>query len=544
MPASDDFLHNGRVLAVLFWSGVGLAPLAALILLVGQSGGPLRFGAIFALIAVVLIGLSIGLRRDADSVRAEVHEALHAEVTHLRGEVRADITTAARNTYYALTERLAEVTHTVDALRSELDEVQSQAIMPTPDQGAVAGGPAAPGIVRHTETVHVTHRTTLVDASDNRGTIYGSRAAREPDQARVSGGGHPDDEYADEDREGRRDRSRPDDRDPERHRDDRGRGDRGGDEPPRGRDGDERGYRGRGRSESSRSGEPVREDGRPRGRDDRDYRDRGDVRHADDRPYRDGAGHRGGPDFRYDPDFRDGAGAREDARYRDRADDRSRDARSHDRDDSRHHGEDRYRGDDRYGEDRYRGDDRYGDDRHRDDRYGDDRHRDDRHRDEPESRRDPSRVREPDRTRGRDHREPEPYREPSWDQRWEAMASGGRWASVRSDDQGHELRIGERRSAVRSDGRGTELRVEDRWAALRRDEPIDAPYRADGDWEISYREGGDPASSAPALPAAPGEPAWAYTSDPRERESRGGSDRTSGPRSQQPVDHERDERRR
>jgi hypothetical protein len=56
------------------------------------------------------------------------------------------------------------------------------------------------------------------------------------------------------------------------------------------------------------------------------------------------------------------------------------------------------------------------------------------------------------------------------------MRAGDRWASVRSDERGRELRVGERRAAVRADETGTEMRVEDRWASVRREEPSRAGY--------------------------------------------------------------------
>ena len=64
MPASVAPADKSTptLLTVLFWVGVGLAPLAALILLIADGNGSLRFGAVLAILAVVLIGLSIALR--------------------------------------------------------------------------------------------------------------------------------------------------------------------------------------------------------------------------------------------------------------------------------------------------------------------------------------------------------------------------------------------------------------------------------------------------------------------------------------------------
>ncbi|BCL14374.1 hypothetical protein [Micromonospora sagamiensis] len=51
---------------------------------------------------------------------------------------------------------------------------------------------------------------------------------------------------------------------------------------------------------------------------------------------------------------------------------------------------------------------------------------------------------------------------------WSEVRAGGRWATVRDDEHGRELRMSERRAALHADGDGTELRVEDHWAAVRR----------------------------------------------------------------------------
>jgi hypothetical protein len=119
------------------------------------------------------------------------------------------------------------------------------------------------------------------------------------------------------------------------------------------------------------------------------------------------------------------------------------------------------------------------------------------------------------------------------------LHGGDRWATVRSDDRGRELRVGERRTAVHADESGTELRMEDRWAAVRRDEvrrpdsyreperpwergPDSGAYRSrdaqrDRDAEPDREVRGEPtggwgeprqgwSGTRPALPAASSEP--------------------------------------
>lgn len=71
------------------------------------------------------------------------------------------------------------------------------------------------------------------------------------------------------------------------------------------------------------------------------------------------------------------------------------------------------------------------------------------------------------------------------DDYWSQLRAGDRWAAVREDDRGHELRMGERRAEVRTDRGGAEYRVADRWAAARRDEPGRDPANA---WRGGWSE--------------------------------------------------------
>lgn len=221
MPASAPPSERpGRqLLVVVFWVGVGLAPLAALLLLVGQSAGVLRVAAVLAVFAVVLIGVSITLRRDAETVRVELEETLLDELETLRGDVRNDIATAARATHKAFGEKLQVLHETVQALRMQmqLDAGRGQAVPPPaaravaepppqagyaragyaqqeaaavvghaaipmppqPAPGPVGGRARVPGVVRHTETVQVTTRQTIVDQGDepdSSGRVYGATA--------------------------------------------------------------------------------------------------------------------------------------------------------------------------------------------------------------------------------------------------------------------------------------------------------------------------------------------------------------------------------
>ncbi|MGC4779302.1 hypothetical protein [Micromonospora chalcea] len=133
MPASvaPADKRNPTPLTVLFWAGVGLAPLAALILLIADGNGSLRFGAVLAILAVVLIGLSIALRPEGGSGGA-ASEELREELEQLRRELRAEIVAAAQRGNQALDQaRRAEeaagaVRHRLDAAAAGLASAPAQ----------------------------------------------------------------------------------------------------------------------------------------------------------------------------------------------------------------------------------------------------------------------------------------------------------------------------------------------------------------------------------------------------------------------------------
>lgn len=87
--------RNTTVLTVLFWAGVGLAPLAALVLLIGGGISGLSLALVMGMGSVVLIGLSLALRRDAETVEAELlaamadmEEQTQYALSQLRGQLR------------------------------------------------------------------------------------------------------------------------------------------------------------------------------------------------------------------------------------------------------------------------------------------------------------------------------------------------------------------------------------------------------------------------------------------------------------------------
>ncbi|MDG4794342.1 hypothetical protein [Micromonospora sp. WMMD1082] len=449
--------RNPQLLTVLFWGGVALAPVAALILLVADGNGPLRFAAVLAILAVVLIGLSITLRTEGGG-RPHAEE-LRVEIDELRRELRGEIVAAAQRGNQALDaaqraqealaglRRRAESGGAVPA-RSEEAPGPGRARVPVPEPetparygersagqagvyGAAQPGPAggyggyggdraaagyggdrpasgsagvygsparaepdsgpgdaAPrplGVVRHTETVHVTTRHTVVDGGGGEsGSRYGGYPARWSAQQpgeRAQGGYGADREersWAGSAQEDERPWTAGADRD------------------------DDRRWSG---GSGQRDGGSTYHDDQPANRDDRDW----------GTPY-DERGYDGGAQPWEAPAEAAPAG------------------RTHRADDTGEY--------------------------------------------------------------------------------WAQLRAGDRWAEVRDDDRGRELRVGERRAEVHADPGGTEYRMEDRWASVRRDEPRRDEPRWGGD--EGRRHGWDEPESPPALPAG-GVPVPEEWRPPRQR---------------------------
>ncbi|WP_216592820.1 hypothetical protein [Verrucosispora sioxanthis] len=133
-----------KLLTVLFWGGVALAPVAALILLVADGNGPLRFAAVLAILAVVLIGLSIALRSDGGGQHAE---ELREEVDELRRELRGEIVAAAQRGNQALDE-IQRVQQALAGLRQRVDSGGVTAVAndepPGPGRARVSAPEAPP----------------------------------------------------------------------------------------------------------------------------------------------------------------------------------------------------------------------------------------------------------------------------------------------------------------------------------------------------------------------------------------------------------------
>lgn len=118
MPASyepEGERTGRRRLTWLFWAGVGVAPLAALLLLLGQGVGALRAAAVLAVLSVVMIGLSVTLREDVSTVRDDFSETLRREVDL----VRADVDTLRRGVELTMHRELERVRGELEAARQD-----------------------------------------------------------------------------------------------------------------------------------------------------------------------------------------------------------------------------------------------------------------------------------------------------------------------------------------------------------------------------------------------------------------------------------------
>ncbi|MEU8260948.1 hypothetical protein AB0C02_10050 [Micromonospora sp. NPDC048999] len=431
-PVAPAEKRTSSSLTVLFWVGVGLAPLAALFILVADGGGSLRIGVVLAILAVVLIGLSIALRAESGDGAAGTEE-LRDEIEQLRHELRSEIVAAAHRGNEAL-DQAQRTQETVTALRRRLDAAAA-------GMAAAAGRPAPVAEQPPGDRARVPAAETYDEGRSRH------RAAQEP---APTGGGRPagwDEEErprrqqpgarydADRPQPGVYGASRaaePDVRPEPRpvgvvhhtetvHVTTRHTIVDGGADPVAGTH--YGGYAGRWSPVSEdRPGNGVDSQERPRPgyREPADDRDRSGGDHA--RPAHGGSWHGGswsGP-----ADERPRSGPADERSWSGPADERSWPAAAEGPADERWQPGSR---DTRRDEQSWSA----GRDGRRDDRAG--------------------RVAADD---------------PDGDY-WSELRAGNRWASVRDDERGREIRVGERHAAVQAAEAGTEYRVEDRWASVR-----------------------------------------------------------------------------
>src|SRR3954449_10237175 len=100
MPDREPEAHqHARLLTVLIWAGVGLAPVAALVVLLGGSESAVRFAVLLIAVCVVLIGAALLIRNDPVLLGMDVE----ARVEALREELRQEITASAHATGHRVT---------------------------------------------------------------------------------------------------------------------------------------------------------------------------------------------------------------------------------------------------------------------------------------------------------------------------------------------------------------------------------------------------------------------------------------------------------
>jgi hypothetical protein len=506
--APDRADLRSRLLVAQFWVGIALAPIAALLLIFGGTTA----AAVLAIIAVVVLALSVMLRSDPTSVSASAsgpRDVTVDDMNALRDDVRADITTAARATHRALSEKMARLedsvagVHRLDesligmrrleesiaGVQRQVEAARAVAIeardavdnrrelplpLPPPRRPAAVVG-SVPGVVRHTETVvtrsmYVDQPSDDVDPARPSGsTVYGSasRSARSVADRAIDGVVNPSATYSSD---GRRSavssarepspdipevRQRPWEDSPAHDRRDweprtAGPQDRWADSP-----------------RESRS-EPRRES-RPESDPESDPESRQESRQE----------------------------SRPESRRESRPESRRREA-SVDRDGS---------------------DDRYA----RNNGYVNPEREDTDHREEswteqrlraylPRSRDSLERV------TGRVVGEPtDSSGDLANDARWSRMRDGDRWAEVRADDRGRELRMAERREERRVDETGTQLRIVDRWSSVREERIPPGDGGADRETRAQRRRRTERDDSPETYPVEAAQPAL-----PRPRSDTGG----------------------
>ncbi|RLP90940.1 hypothetical protein EAD89_12795 [Micromonospora sp. BL4] len=433
-PVAPDARRQPPLLTMLFWAGVALAPVAALILLVADGNGPLRFAAVLAILAVVLIGLSIALRPDGEDASARADELLD-EIEELRRELRAEIVAAAQRGNQAL-DQAQRAQEGVIAVRRRLDASGAALAGAAPAEPAGAGRARVP-VGEPVDEVPVARSRVSVpgDAPAGRGRVS-------PPEHAGARRGHP--ERADDDEPPYQ--AAPDAEPPVSG------GFYGAEQPAAGY-GTERPAAAYGTERPAAAygaARPAAGYGsvpRPREHDrpEAAHRQVGVVRHTetvhvttrhtvvDGGPAEPGGRYGGGYAGQWSPPAQEWT--------RGGAEERSRGAQAATRDEP--------------GWTARRDEPEWDDPR---DAYA-----------QPDDR-GWSKQREPDLATAESQPGPA-LRADDTGEYWSQLRAGDRWAAVRDDDNGREMRVGERHAEVHADATGTEYRMADRWASVRHEDP-------------------------------------------------------------------------
>ncbi|GGL03173.1 hypothetical protein [Mangrovihabitans endophyticus] len=98
MPETEpDQGHSARLLRGLLWAGVGLAPIGAVVVLVGGSESAMRFAVLLVAVCVVLIGAAMLIRHDPVLLSIDVEDRVAERVEELRDELREDLAAELRS---------------------------------------------------------------------------------------------------------------------------------------------------------------------------------------------------------------------------------------------------------------------------------------------------------------------------------------------------------------------------------------------------------------------------------------------------------------
>jgi hypothetical protein len=122
--------HSARLLRALIWGGVCLAPVAAVVVLVGGSGNSVRFGVLLIAVCVMLIGASMVIRNDPVLLRMHVEDRVNDEIDALRERLHEEIAATARAT-----------SHRIQALQDELAQARAATPLGAASVGARPGEP-------------------------------------------------------------------------------------------------------------------------------------------------------------------------------------------------------------------------------------------------------------------------------------------------------------------------------------------------------------------------------------------------------------------
>ncbi|MGI8648548.1 MAG: hypothetical protein ACR2JX_10040 [Mycobacteriales bacterium] len=167
----------------LFWAGTALAPIAAVLLVMGQGVNPLRAAATLAILGVVCIGFSVTLRDNSSAAHAELAEDLQHEVE----QVRAELETLRRGVQLTVNRELGRVRGELEAaqqvLRTEATRLPAHSVPPAAvvSQPVGVATPATPRAARRST------REVPPFAAPARGAAVAPRVARLADRSESDG---------------------------------------------------------------------------------------------------------------------------------------------------------------------------------------------------------------------------------------------------------------------------------------------------------------------------------------------------------------------